>query len=63
MCIRDRKEGSIALDIKLDTALTTAVNVYMIFIYKDYFYITGAPESRKVHLMYLTKKKNGDGWN
>ena len=59
----EKKEGSIALDIKLDTALTTAVNVYMIFIYKDYFYITGAPEARKVHLLYPTKKKNGDGWN
>jgi len=59
----EKKEGSIALDIKLDTPLTTAVNVYMIFIYKDYFYITGSADTRKVHLMYPTKKKNGDGWN
>ena len=49
-------EGNISLDIKLRAGTTEAINVYLICIYRDYFYIQGAPDSRKISLQYPTKK-------
>ena len=52
----EKQKGHISIDIKLSTATTQAINVYLICIYKDYFYITGPPDNRKVHLEYPEKK-------
>lgn len=51
----EKQEGSISLDIKLKEPSTAAINVYLIAIYKDHFYISGPNENRRVSLVYPTK--------
>ena len=51
----EKQEGSISLDIKLKEPSTVAINVYLIAIYKDHFFISGPNENRRVSLVYPTK--------
>lgn len=50
----EKQEGSISLDIKLKEPSTAAINVYLIAIYKDHFFISGPNENRRVSLVYPT---------
>lgn len=51
----EQQEGAISLDIKLKAPTTEAVNVYLVAIYKDYIFISGPSENRRVSLYYPTK--------
>lgn len=51
----EKQEGSISMDIKLKEPTTAAINVYLIAIYKDHFFISGPNENRRVSLVYPTK--------
>jgi hypothetical protein len=53
----EKKDGSVSVDIKLSAATTQAINMYVICIYKDYFFIYGNSDNRRVSLTYPTNLK------
>jgi hypothetical protein len=51
----EKKEGTVSIEIKLGSATTQAINMYVLCVYRDYFYVYGNYDNRKVSLTYPSK--------